>query len=82
MDFGGDGEVNSEEFMVFMLVTLGKVDQEDIEEIQALFHKLDVDNGGCLNMEDICLKAFGDDEARNGGRSSSPQSRRPTDKNV
>mmetsp|Transcript_19410 Transcript_19410/g.28695 ORF Transcript_19410/g.28695 Transcript_19410/m.28695 type:complete len:346 (-) Transcript_19410:299-1336(-) len=64
MDFGGDGNVNSEEFLIFMLVTLGKVDSASIDQIQALFRKLDVDGGGCLDMADICIRAFGDDEAR------------------
>ena len=64
MDFGGDGNVNSEEFLIFMLVTLGKVDSASIDQIQALFRKLDADGGGYLDMADICIRAFGDDEAR------------------
>jgi len=74
--------VNSEEFMVFMLVALGKVDTSDIEEIQALFRTLDRNKGGYLDMNDICNMAFGDAEARKSQRSSPAKSMRSADSYV
>lgn len=41
MDINSDGTVSPGEFLLFMLVMLQKVDQNDIETILALFHKLD-----------------------------------------
>ena len=39
-------------------MTLGKVDSASIDQIQALFRKLDVDWGGCLDIADICINDF------------------------
>jgi Ion channel len=41
MDIDNNGSVSPGEFLIFMLVTLQKVEQADIEDILALFHKLD-----------------------------------------
>lgn len=64
MDFGGDGTVNKEEFLVFMLVSMGKVDQESIDQIRNLFDALDKDDDNCLDITDVVIKAYGDENAR------------------
>jgi len=74
MDFGGDGTVNGEEFLAFMLVAMGKVDQESIDQIKDLFERLDVDDDNCLEISDVMVTAYGDEEAKtqrvtNGGKS-------------
>lgn len=62
MDFGGDGTVNPEEFLIFMLVNMGKVDMDSIHQIQSLFQKLDRDRNGFLDAQDLLLMAYGDDD--------------------
>jgi hypothetical protein len=74
MDFGGDGTVNGEEFLAFMLVAMGKVDQESIDQIKDLFERLDVDDDNCLEISDVMVTAYGDEETKtqrvtNGGKS-------------
>ncbi len=64
MDFGGDGTVNKEEFLVFMLVSMGKVDQGSIDQISNLFDALDKDDDNCLDITDVVTKAYGDENAR------------------
>ncbi len=64
MDFGGDGTVNREEFLAFMLVAMGKVDQDSILQIKDLFEKLDQDDDGCLDMSDVMVTAYGDEEIK------------------
>lgn len=61
MDIGGDGKVNKDEFLIFMLVAMGKVNEESIEEIMELFDHLDKDDDGCLGVSDIIARAYGDD---------------------
>jgi len=41
------------EFLAYMLVALQKVDQEDVDEISELFHKLDVTKNNCLSKDDL-----------------------------
>lgn len=41
IDVNKDGTVSKDEFLRFMLVTLQKVEQEDLDEIVNLFHSLD-----------------------------------------
>lgn len=41
MDVNGDGDVDFGEFLVFMMVTMGKVDRETTDELRDLFHYLD-----------------------------------------
>ena len=55
MDFNADGHVTRDEFLVYMLLTLQKVDKSDIEEILDLFTKLDKDGSGTLTMDDIAF---------------------------
>ena len=44
------------EFLSFMLVALQKVEQDDIDEITSLFHKLDVTNSNCLTKDDLRVR--------------------------
>ena len=60
MDFGGDGKVNREEFLIFMLVAMGKVDKGSIVEIMELFEKLDRDGDQTLEVSDIMASLYGD----------------------
>mmetsp|Transcript_20941 Transcript_20941/g.45598 ORF Transcript_20941/g.45598 Transcript_20941/m.45598 type:complete len:183 (-) Transcript_20941:243-791(-) len=53
MDLDGDSNVTKDEFLVYMLTTLQKVEQSDIDEIFALFSKLDKNKDGTLNLKDI-----------------------------
>ena len=53
MDSNGDGVVTSDEFVRFMLVSMGKVTHEDLDRLQALFDKLDQVKDGQLDKDDI-----------------------------
>jgi hypothetical protein len=55
MDADNDNEVSKLEFLTYMLKTLGKVEQDDLDEITELFAKLDKDGSGTLTIEDIKL---------------------------
>uniref|UniRef100_A0A7S3P7I4 EF-hand domain-containing protein n=1 Tax=Amphora coffeiformis TaxID=265554 RepID=A0A7S3P7I4_9STRA len=53
MDANNDGSVDKAEFLSYMLVTLQRVEKEEIDSLLSLFDKLDVDNSGTLNREDL-----------------------------
>ncbi|KAJ0399790.1 hypothetical protein ATCC90586_009830 [Pythium insidiosum] len=53
MDSDGDGKVSKLEYLSYMLVKLGKADQDDIDGILAQFNKLDKDGSGELDKEDL-----------------------------
>jgi hypothetical protein len=53
MDVDKDGKVDRAEFLSYMLVALQKCSREDIEEINTLFHRLDVSKDGCLARDDL-----------------------------
>ena len=53
MDSNHDNIVTKDEFLVYMLKTLDKVEQDDIDKILELFGKLDRDDSGSLTKEDI-----------------------------
>ena len=53
MDSNHDDKVTKDEFLVYMLKTLAKVDPSDIDKILELFHKLDKDKTGPLTKADI-----------------------------
>lgn len=53
MDANNDNTVTKDEFLVYMLKTLGKAEQDDIDKILQLFDKLDKDKSGSLTSEDL-----------------------------
>jgi len=53
MDADGDGNVTRAEFLEFMLVAMNKVDQNLLNDLQELFHRLDEDNSGTLSKQDL-----------------------------
>ena len=53
MDLDGDSIVTKDEFLVYMLTTLQKVERSDIDEIFDLFNELDKTKTGTLTSEDI-----------------------------
>ncbi len=53
MDTNQDDAVTKDEFLVYMLKTLDKVEQDDIDSILKLFEKLDQDGSGALTRNDI-----------------------------
>lgn len=70
MDLGGDGTVNPEEFLIFMLLNMGKVDEESIRQIQSLFHDLDKDGNGFLDAQDLLLMTYAVDEEGTDGNTN------------
>lgn len=58
MDADGNGDVDINEFRVFMLTRLGFVEDEIMQEIDAAFRSLDADNSGVLNKEDLIGVSF------------------------
>ena len=57
MDTDGNGEVSRAEFLEFMLVSMGKVDNAFIEEMRLYFAKLDTDQRGALSKSDLIANA-------------------------
>jgi len=41
------------EFMVMKLLSLGKLEQEDVDEMRDMFEELDVDRSGCITKDDL-----------------------------
>lgn len=57
MDDDGDGQVSEADFISFMLLAMGKADKRSIVEIRKLFAKLDRDDSGTLDRNDLLLIA-------------------------
>jgi len=57
MDVDGDGIVTNREFIRFMLVSMGKVSHKELDDLQALFTKLDVVHDGSLHIGDLMAMA-------------------------
>ena len=53
IDSDGDGEVNKFEFLSHMLVSMGKVRRDDINEICRRFDEMDTSGDGLLTAEDF-----------------------------
>jgi Ca2+-binding EF-hand superfamily protein len=60
MDVEGEGHVGYDEFLVFMLVAMGKVNPEDIQKMEELYQRLDAENEGAIKIEDLFTLAYGD----------------------
>jgi len=61
MDEDGDGKVTEFEFTKFMLLAMGKLDHDMINQIDEEFKKLDADGSGYLDMKDLVGGADDDD---------------------
>ena len=57
MDSNGDGTVDREEYVLFMLLEMGLVSQSEIEELFDQFERLDVTDSGYLDQADLVLMA-------------------------
>ena len=57
MDFNHDGKITREEYVQFMLLKMGRVSPDEIKELHAQFHHLDVSRSGYLDNEDLELMA-------------------------
>ena len=53
IDTDKDGRVSENEFLIYMLVALQKVEKEEIDEIMTLFRKLDKSNTGTIDKGDL-----------------------------
>ena len=57
MDSNKDGKVEREEYVVFMLMEMGLVNKNEIEELWGQFNRLDVTKSGYLDRDDLELMA-------------------------
>jgi len=54
-----DGAIDHYEFMMYMLTNMGKISHAEVEEVEALFRKYDVDGNGMIDVNDL-LSDVGD----------------------
>jgi hypothetical protein len=57
MDEDGDGQVCRADFLEFMLVAMGKIDRQLLDELRKHFERLDVDGSGYLDKADLVAAA-------------------------
>ncbi|KAL3934112.1 MAG: hypothetical protein SGBAC_010102 [Bacillariaceae sp.] len=57
MDNNNDGKVDREEYVLFMLLEMGLVSKDEVEELTEQFDRLDRTRSGYLNQDDILLIA-------------------------
>ena len=55
IDQSGDGAVSQLEFASYMLVSSGKLNQGDLDEVVALFNQYDLDGTGSIDQADVDL---------------------------
>ena len=60
IDIEGEGSVGYDEFLVFMLVAMGKVSPEEIQKMEELYQRLDAESEGALKVEDLFTMAYGE----------------------
>jgi len=53
IDENGSGGVDKFEFLTYMLVNMGKLEGEDVEQVMELFKHYDIDNSGYLTIDDV-----------------------------
>jgi len=53
MDEDGDSKVDRYEFCTYMLVSLGKVEQDDVDQVMSLFRHYDLDGSGTITIDDV-----------------------------
>ena len=57
MDADNDGKITRQEYVQFMLIEMGRVSQSELDELFLQFGRLDVDDSGYLDNEDLKLMA-------------------------
>ena len=55
MDADGNGKVDREEYVLFMLMEMGLVNDQEIQELRSQFDRLDATSNGYLDHEDLVL---------------------------
>jgi len=53
IDENQNGEIDRYEFCTYMLVNMGKIEQDDVDSIMTLFKYYDVDKSGSLTIDDV-----------------------------
>jgi len=53
IDANGSGELDLCEFRIYSLLKFGLISEEDMEDIDLLFHAMDADQSGALTYEEI-----------------------------
>jgi len=54
-----DGSIDHYEFMMYMLTNMGKISHAEVEEVEALFRKYDVDGNGMIDVDDLVTVSTG-----------------------
>lgn len=57
MDANGDGKVGRDEYVFFMLMEMGLVNKQEIDDLFDQFERLDVSRSGYLDLDDLLLIA-------------------------
>lgn len=57
MDADGSGRISRAEYIKFMLVEMGLVEEDELDELDKQFERLDVTRSGYLDKEDLALMA-------------------------
>jgi potassium channel subfamily K, other eukaryote len=55
MDKDGDGKVSREEYIVYMLMEMGAVNQHEIDQLCKQFRRLDIARTGYIDKMDLLL---------------------------
>ena len=48
-----NGEIDRFEFLRYVLVHTGRVDEDDVDDAMFLFHQYDLDGSGTIDIEDV-----------------------------
>jgi len=56
IDEDGSGEIDRFEFLTYMLVNMGKIELDDVEQVMALFKHYDQDESGAIDVNDVVQK--------------------------
>ena len=57
MDSDDDGKITREEYVDFMLIEMGRVSKDELDELSMQFDRLDVTRSGYLDGNDLKLMA-------------------------
>ena len=59
MDVARNGDVSYHEFLQFMLVAMGKVDEKTLYRLEEVFNRLDKNDDGTLAVSDLIEVTYG-----------------------